>query len=343
MRIRWMGLVIVAAFLGSAVAPAAAQDLLRIAATQRGTWDSAVPELGQRAGIFRKHGLTLEILYTQGGAEAQQAVIAGSCDIAVAIGVDGAIGAFARGAPLRIIGNEMVGSPDTYWYVPANSPIRSVQDLDGKTISYSVQGSSSHAAVLALLQQYNVNAKPVATGNHATTLTMTMTGQIDVGGGGGATGRGLVGNGTRTAQMDGGRGPAPIGLDLVEQGKTRIIVRGSDIKARGDKTVRVLAANLHVLDKRKDAVARFVQAYRETLDWMYSDPAALRMYEDFSGNPERLMRTGRDQFFPKGSMWPDEIKRIEQVLADAQTMKFISAPLTAEQIKDMIQIPAPPK
>jgi NitT/TauT family transport system substrate-binding protein len=195
-----------------------------------------------------------------------------------------------------------------------------VRDLDGKTISYSVQGSSSHAAVLALLQQYNVNAKPVATGNHATTLTMTMTGQIDV-----------------------GRGAAPIGLDLVEEGKTRIIVRGSDIKARGDKTVRVLAANLQVLEKRKDAVVRFVQAYRETLDWMYSDPAALKMYEEFSGNPERLMRTGRDQYFPKASMWPDEIKRIDQVLADAQTMKFISAPLTAEQLRDMIQIPAPPK
>jgi NitT/TauT family transport system substrate-binding protein len=317
MRMRWTGLVGVAALLAAAVMPAAAEDLLRIAATQRGTWDSAVPELGQRAGIFRKHGLTLDILYTQGGAEAQQAVIAGSCDIAVAIGVDGTIGAFARGAPLRIIGNEMVGSPDTYWYVPAGSPIRSVRDLDGKTISYSVQGSSSHAAVLALLQQYNVNAKPVATGNHATTLTMTMTGQIDV-----------------------GRGAAPIGLDLVEEGKTRIIVRGSDIKARGDKTVRVLAANLQVLEKRKDAVVRFVQAYRETLDWMYSDPAALKMYEEFSGNAERLMRTGRDQFFPKASMWPDEIKRIDQVLADAQTMKFISAPLTAEQLRDMIQIPA---
>jgi NitT/TauT family transport system substrate-binding protein len=315
MRIRW--LVILAALLGSTVGPAAADELLRIAATQRGTWDSAVPELGQRAGIFKKHGLTLEILYTQGGAEAQQAVIAGSCDIAVAIGVDGAIGAFARGAPLRIIGNEMVGSPDTYWYVPANSPIRTVQDLEGKTISYSVQGSSSHAAVLALLRQHNVNAKPVATGNHATTLTMTMTGQIDV-----------------------GRGAAPIGLDLVEEGRIRIIVRGSDIKARGDKTVRVLAANLQTVEKRKDAVARFIQAYRDTLDWMYSDPTALKMYEEFSGNPERLMRTGRDQFFPKASMWPDEIKRIDQVLGDAQTMKFIAAPLTAAQVNDMIQIPA---
>ena len=33
------------------------------------------PELGQQAGIFKKHGLVLEILYTQGGGETQQAVI----------------------------------------------------------------------------------------------------------------------------------------------------------------------------------------------------------------------------------------------------------------------------
>jgi len=316
MRIRWTGLVAVAALLVGAVTPVAAQDLLRIAATQRGTWDSAVPELGQRAGIFRKHGLTLDILYTQGGAEAQQAVIAGSCDIAVAIGVDGTIGAFARGAPLRIIGNEMVGSPDTYWYVPAASPIRSVRDLDGKTISYSVQGSSSHAAVLALLQQYNVNAKPVATGNHATTLTMTMTGQIDV-----------------------GRGAAPIGLDLVEEGKTRIIVRGSDIKARGDKTVRVLAANLQVLEKRKDAVVRFVQAYRETLDWMYSSPEAVKLYAEKMKMPEELVVLQRDQFNPKDAMLPDRLSDLDLVMEDAVALKFLDKPMTKDELTELFQIP----
>jgi len=40
--------------------------------TQRGLWDTAVAELGQRAGIMKKHGLYREILYTSGGAESQQ-------------------------------------------------------------------------------------------------------------------------------------------------------------------------------------------------------------------------------------------------------------------------------
>ena len=56
-------------------APALAQDKLKIATGQRGNWDTSVGEIGQRAGIFKKHNLELEILYTQGGGETQQAVI----------------------------------------------------------------------------------------------------------------------------------------------------------------------------------------------------------------------------------------------------------------------------
>ena len=33
---------------------------------QRGNWDTSVSEIGQRAGIFKKHGLELDIVYTKG-------------------------------------------------------------------------------------------------------------------------------------------------------------------------------------------------------------------------------------------------------------------------------------
>ncbi len=69
--------------------PVYAQDTLKLAVGQRGNWDTSVAEIGQRAGIFKKHGLALEILYTQGGGETQQAVISGSVDIGVAAGVMG--------------------------------------------------------------------------------------------------------------------------------------------------------------------------------------------------------------------------------------------------------------
>ena len=312
--------VLIALAVLSPVAPAAAIDALKVAVAQRGQWDTAITELGQRSGIFAKRGLTVEILYTQGGPEAHQAVISGSMDIACGGGIESAVGGFSKGAPVRIIGSAMIGSPDTYWFVVANSPIKSLKDAAGKTISYSQNGSSSHAALLALLDQYKVDAKPVSTGGHPATLTMAMTGQIDI-----------------------GRGAAPFGLELVDEGKIRVIARGSEIKARSDETVRVCLANTQVLEKRGDAVARFVQGYRDTIDWMYSDPAAIVAYEDFSHVRHELMAKIRDQYFPKATLWPDEIRGLDLVLADSLKNKFIAKPLTAEQVKEMIRIPAPLK
>jgi NitT/TauT family transport system substrate-binding protein len=319
MRTRSVALLIAAAVL-SPLAPAAAAGALKVAVAQRGQWDTAITELGQRSGIFAKHGIAVEILYTQGGPEAHQAVISGSMDIACGGGIESAIGGYSKGAPVRIIGSAMIGSPDTYWFVVANSPIKSLHDASGKTISYSQNGSSSHTALLALLDQYKVDAKPVSTGGHPATLTMAMTGQIDI-----------------------GRGAAPFGLELVDEGKIRVIARGSEIKARSDQTVRVCMANAQVLEKRRDAVARFMHGYRDTIDWMYSDPAALTAYEEFSHVRHELMARARDQYFPKSTLWPDEIRGLDLVLADSLKNKFIAKPLTAEQVKDMIQIPAPAK
>ena len=39
------------------VRPRSAQDTLKVAAGQRGNWDTTIAEIGQRAGIFKKHGL----------------------------------------------------------------------------------------------------------------------------------------------------------------------------------------------------------------------------------------------------------------------------------------------
>jgi NitT/TauT family transport system substrate-binding protein len=316
---------IVASLLAAAISSlsifaARADDLLKVAVAQRGQWDTAVTELGMRAGIFKKHGIAVEILYTQGGPEAHQAVISGSMDIACGGGIESAIGGYSKGAPVRIIASAMIGSPDTYWFVPANSPIRSLADAAGKTISYSQNGSSSHTALLALLDQYKVDARPVSTGGHPATLTMTMTGQIDI-----------------------GRGAAPFGLELVDDGKIRVIARGSEIKARADQTVRICMANAQVLGKRRDAVARYMQGYRDTLDWMYADPAALVMYEEFSNVRHELMAKARDQYFPKSTLWPDEIRGLDLVLADALKNKFIARPLGPAEVKEMIQIPAAAK
>ncbi len=294
---------------------ARAQDKLKVAIPQRGAWDAGVAELGQRGGIFKKYGLDLEILYVQAGPESIQAVIGGSMDIATAAGVSAALGTFAKGAPIRIIGSEMIGAPDLYWYVPASSPIRRVEDLNGKTIAYSLTGSSSHAAVLALIAQYKLAAKPTSTGNIAATITQTMSGQVDV-----------------------GFGAAPFGLDLVQDGKARIIATGNDVSSLRTRTVRVNLTSVSNLHNRHDALVRFNRAYRETVDWMYSDPAALKHYAEYSNLPEKIVLRVRD-LIPKESLAPDRVQGIDQIMADAVAGKFISAPLTPEEIKELVQIP----
>ena len=77
------------------VAPA--DDNLKIAIGQRGGWEQSVSELGQNKGIFKKHGLTLELLYTQGSAETLQSVISNSVDIGIGLGTHALLGAYPQG------------------------------------------------------------------------------------------------------------------------------------------------------------------------------------------------------------------------------------------------------
>ena len=89
--------------------------------------------------------------------------------------------AFAKGAPVRIIGAETTGASDLYWYVRADSPVKTIRDFDGKTIAYSTNGASTHMVVSAFIKQFDLKARAVATGGPVPTLTQVMSGQIDVG------------------------------------------------------------------------------------------------------------------------------------------------------------------
>src|SRR5262249_22190852 len=84
---------------------------------------------------------------------------------------------------------------------------------------------------------------------------------------------------------------------------------------------------------------RYLAAYRETVDWMYSDPAALKVYADFAGVTEAKAKRIRDQFFPRSSVLPDEITRLDLIIPDAIDLKFIAAPLGKDQLAPRIQIP----
>jgi NitT/TauT family transport system substrate-binding protein len=302
--------------LAGLAAPAAAEDTLKVAIPQRGAWDAGIAELGERGGIFKKHGLTLDILYTAAGPESIQAMIGGSIDVAAASGVSAALGTFAKGAPIRIVSSEMTGAPDLYWFVPADSPIHTIEDMNGKTVAFSAVGSSSHGSLLALISQYHLTAVPTATGNIAATMTQTMSKQVDV-----------------------GFGAAPFGLDKVASGAARIIATGNDVTALRSRVVRVNLTGAATLQNKHEQIVRFMQAYRETVDWMYSSPEALKIYSEYANNlPDQIVQQVL-KLIPKEALQTDEVKGLDAVMADAVAQKFLSAPLTPDQLKELIQIP----
>jgi NitT/TauT family transport system substrate-binding protein len=292
-------------------------DTFKVAIGQLGLWAVDGPRLGQRAGIFKKHGIALDIFGTSGGGETLQAVISGSADLTIGIGTAAVLRAYAKGAPIRVIGANFTGAGDLYWYVRADSPIKRLEDAgDSTTMAYSASGSSSHNVVLAFLQELGIKAMPAATGTQPATLTQVMSGQIDI-----------------------GWGAPPFGLRELADGKIRIIANGNDVPSLRTQTVRVDMVNANVLKERKDALLRFVRAYRETLDWMFSSPDAVKIYAEQMKVPVELAAMTRDKFQTKEAMRNDRLSDLDTVMADAVTLKFLDKPLSKEQLDELIQIP----
>jgi len=217
-----------------------------------------------------------------------------------------------------VIGASTTGTAN-YWYVQAASVIKAVKDINGKTIAYWTSNVASKYDVFDLIKQYRLNkARPVAISGPAATFNQVMSGHVDV-----------------------GWAEAPFGVDAVEQGKTRVVARASEVPAIRRDTVRVLITNDDTLQKRKDVLARFMQAYRETVDWMYSDAAALTRYAELAGVSEGIAKRLRDEFFTKDMLAPDKVVGLDAIMKDAITSRYIPTPLTKAQIAELIQIPAP--
>src|SRR5262249_8866200 len=286
--------VAIAIALCGMIPQVSAEETLKLTVGQRGNWDTSVAEVGQRGGIFKKHGLNLEIVYTQGSGETLQGVISESVEIGVAVGIMGALSAYSKGAPVRIIGAETTGAGDLYWYVKGDSPIKSLKDTDGKTIAYSTKGSSTDGVVTAFMAQYGLKAKPTATGSPSSTLTQVMSGQIDV-----------------------GWSAPPFGLDQLDKGEIRRIATGNDAAVFKGQTVRTLATNVKSLTERKATIEKFMKAYRETVDWLYGSDDALKVYADWIGISLAKAKRTRDDFFSKDSVNPDKIVGVDVIKKDA--------------------------
>ena len=310
-------LINLAFFSMLALSPQAdAADVVRVAIGNPGVGETATADAGKKHGFFAKRGIDLQVSYTSGSAETVQVLLAGGADVAIAVGTLGALAVYAKGAPIRIIGASFTGDSNMFLYVPANSPIKKVEDAVGKSIAYSNAGSSSQMMVLEAKKQFKIDFKPIPTGSGPATMTQVMSGQVDIGWSG-----------------------APFAVDLLEAGKIRLIMKASDLPAMAGQSSRVSVANYDDLKKRPDVYRRYMQAYRDTIDWIYATPEGLKAYSEWANVPESIGKLSLDEFLPKSAVDVDKVAGLEQNMRTAMEFKYLTAPLTKEQLDELVQIP----
>ncbi|HMK81267.1 MAG TPA: ABC transporter substrate-binding protein [Xanthobacteraceae bacterium] len=288
---------------------------LKVAISQRGFWDSSFVEFAEAAGFFKEAGLEVEPFYTDGGASTLTTVLSGSADVGLSNGLLGVIGAYMKGAPVRVISAQMTGAGELYWYARPESGIKSLKDAAGRTVAYSSPGSSSNLILLALLHQAAVEAKPLAAGGAPATLTQVMTGQIDV-----------------------GWAAAPFGLQSILDGKIVVIARTTDVPELANQTIRVNVANVEALQGKRATIEKFMRVYARAIDWAYQDPRALEIFAQNMKLSLPIARKAVDEFYPKSGLQIGEIKGLDLTLKDALEYKYIASRKTAQDIAGLFDI-----
>ncbi len=311
---------VIAVLAAAMSGPASADDLLRLAIGQRGLWDSSIAEIGQAAGIFRRNRLELQVVYTSGGGETQQAVISSSVDVGVSAGTLGVLGAYTKGAPVRIIASEATGTAE-YYFVKADSPVGKdfAAVTPNMTLAYSTAGSGTHITALRFMKERNFTAKLTATGSVPATFTQVMSGQVDI-----------------------GFSTPPFGLDAIEKGQIRLIALANDLPSVRNQTVRVIIANAIDLARRREVYGRFIHAYGETIAWMYTDDRAIAAFAQYAAISPAMAQRVRDNFYPQTMLQLDRVMGLAELIEDAMAFKYVAQPLTPAQTAELLQTPKLP-
>jgi NitT/TauT family transport system substrate-binding protein len=200
-------------------------------------------EVARSADIFKQHGLDVELVYTRGGNAAMQALVGGAVDYA-ATALDVAIQAYVNvGADIRRFA--VTGRLPLFALVTAPraaDQIRSIKDLEGKTVAVSGLGNADHALTLFLLKQAGADAGKVKFATMGVNLLEALRqGQIDAG---------LVQEPALTLLSNSGARVLVNAMDLADAQKylggtyefMGVAVRGKEISARKPEMAQLAGA-----------------------------------------------------------------------------------------------------
>jgi NitT/TauT family transport system substrate-binding protein len=180
-KVRYAIAFTVAALTGLIALPAAeAQTALRLGKAQANQFAFMPADVGVDSGIFKKHGIDLDISAFAGDAKMVQGLTAASIDIA--LGGSPSFAAIVKGAPMKAVA-VFSGAPNIIMLtVLKDSPLKTANDLKGKAVSVSGAGSLTFWLTQQLSQRLgwgNDGIKITPLGASEAQIAALMTHQID--------------------------------------------------------------------------------------------------------------------------------------------------------------------
>jgi NitT/TauT family transport system substrate-binding protein len=173
-------IVLVAVFLVTLLAGSAlrVQAKSYIAYISDSTSGSVVYWVAKETGIYKKHGLDLDLIFINGSVRGIQSLIAGDLSYTGAVGT-AAINARLAGGDVVIVQSQMNTLP---YFVVGSPKIKSSEDLKGKSAAVHIPGTSADFALRLALMKVGVpykDIKAVTVGGAPARLSAAMTGQVD--------------------------------------------------------------------------------------------------------------------------------------------------------------------
>jgi NitT/TauT family transport system substrate-binding protein len=295
---------------------ALAGEPVTVVVPDRGAWDSSYTELGIQQGFFEREGLDVRVMYVNDEAALESALSSGKADIAVAADFIDIVGAWHKGAPIRIISPESTGAPDIFWFAKVVGPVGSMSDLHGQPVGYSNPGSVDYFIMRTLLKESGVDdARLVSVGS-------ADAGYPDV----------------LSAQLAASWSKPPANVNYLIAGEIRMIARGNDSPEIRNETFRVNVANANFLARHRSAVMGFLKAYKEAVDWAYSSQLALSAYAKLSEQSLDAAKYIFKEFTSRQGAQIDQIKGEDRLLADAFAANRIPTAMTHKDISGVYDL-----
>lgn len=288
---------------------------LKVAHPHKGLAEIANAPIADLKGFFKDEGLEVEFFWTKGGGDTVRAVTTGGVDIGMDTGPMGVLGAIEQGAKLEIVSAGVTG-PNFVWMVPKDSPVKTINDLAGKKIGYSSQGSSTHLALMAILEQTGVKAEPVASGSTPDSWTAAKTKQIDA-----------------------AWATPPDTYKLEEEG-ARGVFTSLDYPMLRDYTYIVNIATPETIQAKRDALIAFHRALNKAAEFVGTDPeGAAKIYKQNTDLSEDLLARYFKSIKPR-EMWKlSEIQGWGVTAKYAKLFKFTTKDVELKDVFDSSTLP----